>query len=38
VRVELRAASVIPADWKLRAGHLQQHFSISFPKIPDVRR
>ena len=34
VRVALRAASVIPADWKLRAGHLNQYFSISFPKIP----
>lgn len=34
VRVDLRAASVIPADWKLRAGHLQRHFSIAFPKIP----
>jgi NADPH:quinone reductase-like Zn-dependent oxidoreductase len=34
VRVALRAASVIPADWKLRAGHLKQYFPISFPKIP----
>lgn len=34
VRVDLRAASVIPADWKLRAGHLKQYFPISFPKIP----
>jgi len=34
VRVTLHAASVIPADWKLRAGHLKQLFSISFPKIP----
>ncbi len=34
VRVELRAASVIPGDWKLRAGHLTQYFPISLPKIP----
>jgi NADPH:quinone reductase-like Zn-dependent oxidoreductase len=34
VRVALHAASVIPADWKLRAGELQDLFSISFPKIP----
>ena len=34
VRVDLRAASVIPGDWKVRAGHLQSHFTISFPKIP----
>ena len=34
VRVDLRAASVIPADWKVRAGHLKHLFPISFPKIP----
>lgn len=34
VRVDLRAASVIPGDCKLRAGHLKDIFSISFPKIP----
>jgi NADPH:quinone reductase-like Zn-dependent oxidoreductase len=34
VRVDLRAASVIPGDWKVRAGHLKQFFPISFPKIP----
>ncbi len=34
VRVDLRAASVIPADWKVRAGHLQHLFAITFPKIP----
>jgi NADPH:quinone reductase-like Zn-dependent oxidoreductase len=34
VRIDLYAASVIPADWKLRAGHLKQYFAISFPKIP----
>src|SRR5258707_519616 len=34
VRVDLRAASVIPADWKVRAGHLKNLFPIAFPKIP----
>ena len=34
VRIALHAASVIPADWKLRAGELQHLFSIGFPKIP----
>lgn len=34
VLVDLHAASVIPADWKLRAGHLQSLFSVTFPKIP----
>lgn len=34
VRVDLRAASVIPADWKVRAGHLKHYFPITFPKIP----
>jgi NADPH:quinone reductase-like Zn-dependent oxidoreductase len=34
VRVDLRAASVIPADWKVRAGHLRHLFPIQFPKIP----
>ncbi|MBV8835518.1 MAG: NADP-dependent oxidoreductase [Alphaproteobacteria bacterium] len=34
VRVDLRAASVIPADWKVRAGHLKNLFAITFPKIP----
>jgi NADPH:quinone reductase-like Zn-dependent oxidoreductase len=34
VRVDLRAASVIPGDWKVRAGHLKQYFPISLPKIP----
>jgi NADPH:quinone reductase-like Zn-dependent oxidoreductase len=34
VRVDLRAASVIPGDWKVRAGHLKHIFPISFPKIP----
>jgi NADPH:quinone reductase-like Zn-dependent oxidoreductase len=34
VRVELRAASAVPGDWKLRAGHLREYFPVSFPKIP----
>lgn len=34
VRVDLRTASVIPGDCKLRAGHLQAHFAVRFPKIP----
>ena len=34
VLVDLRAASVIPADWKLRAGHLKGMFPVTFPKIP----
>lgn len=34
VRVDLRAASVIPGDCKLRAGLLQAHFRVTFPKIP----
>lgn len=32
--VAVKAASVIPADWKLRAGHLKHLFKVSFPKIP----
>jgi NADPH:quinone reductase-like Zn-dependent oxidoreductase len=34
VLIRVRAASVGPGDCKLRAGMLQAHFSISFPKIP----
>jgi NADPH:quinone reductase-like Zn-dependent oxidoreductase len=34
VRVDLRAASVIPGDWKVRAGHLKDYFPVSLPKIP----
>lgn len=34
VRVALRAASVIPLDWKLRSGHLTHLFEIAFPKTP----
>jgi NADPH:quinone reductase-like Zn-dependent oxidoreductase len=34
VRVDLRAASVIPGDCKLRAGHLTALFPVTFPKIP----
>ena len=32
--VRVRAASIGPGDCKLRAGLLQAHFSVSFPKIP----
>ena len=34
VLIRVRAASVGPGDCKLRAGLLQAHFSIGFPKIP----
>src|SRR5437868_13542606 len=34
--IRIRAASVGPGDCKLRAGLLQAHFSISFPKISAV--
>lgn len=34
VLVALQAASVIPADWKVRAGHLKHIFDIGFPMLP----
>jgi NADPH:quinone reductase-like Zn-dependent oxidoreductase len=34
VRVRVEAAGVSPIDAKLRAGLLQQHFSLAFPKTP----
>jgi len=34
VRVRLSAAGVSPIDSKLRSGALQQHFALTFPKIP----
>lgn len=34
VLVRLVAAGVAPLDWKLRAGLLQAHFTLQFPKIP----
>lgn len=34
VRVKIDAAGVSPIDAKLRAGLLQQHFTLAFPKIP----
>lgn len=34
VLVEIAAAGVAPLDWKMRAGLLQQYFSLHFPKIP----
>ncbi|MBT9386583.1 NADP-dependent oxidoreductase [Pseudooceanicola sp. CBS1P-1] len=34
IRIDLRAASLIPADVKLRAGKLSHIFQVSLPKIP----
>lgn len=34
VLVEMVAAGVAPLDWKMRAGLLQQHFTLNFPKTP----
>lgn len=34
VLVGLRAASAIPADWKVRSGMLQAMFPVTLPKIP----
>ena len=34
VLIDVRAASVIPGDCKLRAGHLRELFEVTFPKIP----
>jgi NADPH:quinone reductase-like Zn-dependent oxidoreductase len=34
VQIDIEAASVIPGDWKLRAGHLQKMFDVALPKIP----
>lgn len=34
IRVDLRAASVIPGDTKVRAGLLRAIFAVSLPKIP----
>lgn len=34
VLVRLHAAGVAPLDWKLRAGLLAAHFSLTFPKTP----
>lgn len=34
IAIEVRAASVIPGDWKLRAGHLTDLFDITLPKVP----
>lgn len=34
VRVRLRASALAPIDAKLRAGLLQQHFTLTLPKIP----
>lgn len=34
VLIDVAAASVTPGDCKMRAGHLQELFPITFPKIP----
>ncbi|MGN7292738.1 NADP-dependent oxidoreductase [Rhizobium sp. SAFR-030] len=34
ILVRLEAASVTPFDWKLRAGHLQNHFTLPMPSVP----
>ena len=32
--ISVKCASVIPGDWKVRSGHLQEMFPIEFPNIP----
>lgn len=32
--ISVRCASVIPGDWKVRAGHLQEMFPLNLPTIP----
>ncbi|MBW6424123.1 NADP-dependent oxidoreductase [Rhizobium sp. XQZ8] len=34
ILVRLEAASVTPFDWKLRAGHLKEHFTLPMPSVP----
>lgn len=34
VLLRLHAAGVAPLDWKMRAGLLAAHFTLSFPKVP----
>lgn len=34
ILVRLEAASVTPFDWKLRAGHLANHFTLPMPSVP----
>ncbi len=34
ILVKLEAASVTPFDWKLRAGYLQNHFTLPMPSVP----
>jgi NADPH:quinone reductase-like Zn-dependent oxidoreductase len=36
VRVRVRATSVNPFDWKLRAGYMAEFFPLEFPAIPGV--
>ena len=34
VLIDVRAASVIPGDWRLRSGELKDLFPVTFPKVP----
>ncbi|KGD87360.1 MULTISPECIES: NADP-dependent oxidoreductase [Rhizobium/Agrobacterium group] len=34
VLLKIEAASVTPFDWKLRAGYLQNHFTLPMPSVP----
>lgn len=34
ILVKVEAASVTPFDWKLRAGYLQNHFTLPMPSVP----
>ncbi|MFB9949673.1 NADP-dependent oxidoreductase [Rhizobium puerariae] len=34
ILVKVEAASVTPFDWKLRAGHLRNHFTLPMPSVP----
>ena len=34
VLIDVKAASVIPGDWRLRTGELKDLFPVTFPKVP----
>ncbi len=34
VMIDVKAASVIPGDWRLRSGELKHLFPVTFPKVP----
>ncbi|MBV8300610.1 MAG: alcohol dehydrogenase catalytic domain-containing protein, partial [Candidatus Dormibacteraeota bacterium] len=36
VLVRVRAAGVVPMDWKLRAGHLKDFVPLQFPPVPGL--